>query len=393
MKKIFSLAAAVLAALTMSAEITNYTCAEAVQNLPASGTGTDSVAVTGYVTKLSGGVSSNQQRFYINDGLTYDAATSVQSYWCNLPEEYTETGLVIGDKVMLKGFLTNYNQTAEIMRGEIVVLEKVVVEYDTTTVSVCDAIEEGLSLNQGANSGTDIFRVEGRVATVPEVNNYGGRTFFMNCEIVQFQAYACSGDSVVLGDSVVVVGPLTNYNGIVEIANGKVFLVERGVATIDTITATVAEAVAAGMLLAQNGTSTEMYEITGYIDSIASPYSSSYKNASFYITDDMANPTYDLEVYRGAVDDADSTSIVVGAQIKIVSPLKRYYKAANEETGAEEIDLIETVAGKQVIILSLPQGDGVEDIKTNAVATKQIINGQLIIRKGEKTYNAQGVEL
>ena len=107
----------------------------------------------------------------------------------------------------------------------------------------------------------------------------------------------------------------------------------------------------------------------------------------------MEHSTYEFEVYRGAVADADSSSIVVGAQIKIASALKRYYVAANEETGAEELDVIETLAGKQVIILSVPQSEAVETTDVKAAATKQIINGQFIIRKGEKTYNANGVEL
>ena len=71
MKKILTLCMAVIAAMSMSAEIKNMTCADAAaaamllpeNNKP----GTDSVAVTGYVTNTDGKISKGQQTFWLDD--------------------------------------------------------------------------------------------------------------------------------------------------------------------------------------------------------------------------------------------------------------------------------------------------------------------------------------
>ena len=83
MKKIFLFCAALMAAVSVNAEIKNMNCAEAkaeaLDKLQAGETGTDSVAVTGFVTKTDGTISRGQQTFWMDD--EQGTTQTFQAYW------------------------------------------------------------------------------------------------------------------------------------------------------------------------------------------------------------------------------------------------------------------------------------------------------------------------
>ena len=356
--KLITLFFALMAAVSINAQET-ITCAQAKQLMPAQKDAETDVEyiVVGYVTKLSSNPSPSrtdanvmQQRFYMDD--VKGSAETVNCYWCNLPEEYKETGLNIGDKISVKGKIINYNDQPELKNAPITMIERAEVNIETFDVSVCEAIEEGSSLNDGATS-VDIFRVLGRLKGADAVNNYGQHTFDMACEDNDFKAYLCAGaEGLELGkgDSVMVTGKLYNYNGTIEISNGKVELIEKSTIEVVVVEATVAQAVAAVKALPQGGTSDDIYAVTGYVDSIAIAYSSQYGNVSFFMTDDLSNPTYDFEAYRVKVTEEQAAKVVPGAKVKVTAALKHYYKAATDDQ--PEIDLAETVEGGTIEYLS-----------------------------------------
>ena len=110
MKKFLFLWVALIATLNMSAAVTHMTCAEAAEAAKSLGhntPGTDSVAVTGYVTSTDGKISRNQQVFWLDD--EKGTAKTFEGYWCNLPEG--ESALSIGDKVIIKGYLMPVSYT------------------------------------------------------------------------------------------------------------------------------------------------------------------------------------------------------------------------------------------------------------------------------------------
>ena len=170
-----------VAAFNANAAITEMTCAQAKQytldNLQAGETGTDSVAVTGYVTYTNGTVSRGQQTFWLDD--EKGTTQTFQAYWCNLP---TEEALNVGDKVVIRGFLMNYSgTTAEMKNGDTEIIERVTVKRDTIETSICEAIEEGEALND-MEITNDFFIVEGVVANVgSQMNQYKQETFSLVC--------------------------------------------------------------------------------------------------------------------------------------------------------------------------------------------------------------------
>lgn len=397
MKKIFTLFAAVVAAMSLSAQTpTAMTCAEAASAaaaLPSTdgkGTLDDTnstlAAVTGYITNTNGTVSREQQTFYIDD-VKGSGAKTVQAYWANLPEEDKVTPLAVGEKVTITGRLFNYNGTTpEIKNAEVTVLEHLVVNYDTTEVSICDAIEIGEALNAGDVS-EDYYIVKGVVVTANAYNGtYNNQTFDFKCADNNkvLEAYNVSvADTVAVGDTVEVLGRLTNYNDTkIEFNGGKGTILHKAV--VNTITCTVEWATNTGMAFERGAQSQSKYVITGYVDSIATPYSQQYDNISFFMCDDMAKPTYDFEAYRvkGGAD------LKVGDKVVVTGYIQHYYKAATETE--PEVELIETVAGATYELLS---GAAVENVKTATKAVKVIENGMLIIIKDGVRYSALGVKL
>ena len=397
MKKILLFGAALIAAMTINAQDT-ITCAQAVELMPAQQNDETAVAYTvvGYVTKLESNTSPSrtdanvmQQRFWMDDAK--GSVQTVNCYWCDLPDEYKDAGLNVGDKIAVTGKIINYNNKPEFKNAPVTMIERVELRVDTFDVGACDAIDEGSSLNDGATSD-DVFRVFGRLKGVGEVNNYGQHTFEIACsDSTAFKAYLCAGEEGLelgKGDSVVVIGKLYNFHGTIEISNGKVELIEKSQDEEIIYEVNVAAAVEVAMALPNGGTTEDRYAVTGYVDSIATEYSEQYNNISFFMTDDMGNPTYDFEAYRVKCTADQAAQIYVGCKVVVTATLQHFYKAATETL--DEVNLAETVAGATLEIIS---SEGINNVTDDSKAIKRIENGQVIILRNGVRYNALGAEV
>ena len=226
------------------------------------------------------------------------------------------------------------------------------------------------------------------------MNNNGQHTFEMACGESIFKPYNCNGaEGLELGkgDSVVVIGKLYNYSGTIEISNGKVELLEKSSQEEIIIEANVAEATAAAMALANGASSEDRYAITGYVDSIAIAYSDQYNNISFFMTDDMANPTYTFEAYRVKCTADQAAQLGLGAKVKVTAALKHYYKEADPQKELPEINLAETDAGGELEIIEPVQG--IENIVLTEKAQKVVVDGVVYIIRDNKLFNALGTQV
>lgn len=393
MKKLLFFAATLFAALTVNAEITEMTCAEAAaaaalldHNRP----GTDSVAVTGYVTVTDGKISNGQQVFWMDD--EKGSKKTFEGYWCNLPAEDVDAKnpLNIGDKVRIVGFLMRYNSTYEMKNGDVTILERAVVVIDTIPVTVCEAIEECDALASGDNT-QDVFQVTGIVSSLGQINeNYHTQTFYMDCEDndKSLQAYSVTmeGDYAGIGDTVFCQGRLKKFNETLEIL-GDAKVIGKAGFVADTIEVTVTEATAVAMALENGKTSLDIYVVTGYVDSIA--YAFKNGSMSFFMTDNIEEPTYDFEAYSVKCTEDQAAKVLVGAKVKVTAALQHYYKAATEEL--PEVNLAETAKGGELKILE--EVTAVETVTNNAKSVKRIENGQIIIYRNGVRYNALGTEI
>lgn len=378
---------AVIAAMSMSAEIKNMTCAEAATAaalLQDKEQGKDSVAVTGYVTNTDGKISKGQQTFWMDD--VKGSKKTFEGYWCNMPEG--EAALNIGDKVVIKGFLMRYGTTYEMKNGDVTILERAVVKIDTIKATVCEAIEEGESLADGDNT-QDVFVVEGVVSSIPENNDtYKTQKFNVTCKTNEknLQAYnvTMADGYAALGDKVRLTGKLKKFGTTIELV-GDGLVLEKGNVQIDTVEVNVAEALAAVKALENGKVSKEVYVITGYIDSISSAYSDQYKNISFYMCDDLKAPAYEFQAYRvkGGQD------LKVGDKVAVTGNLQHYYKAAEEEK--PEKHGYQTNAGATYEIINETANSNVFVEKEKSV--KFVRDGQIYIRKNNVEYTILGTEV
>ena len=387
MKKILTLCMAVVAAMSMSAEVKNMTCAEAAAAaalLQDGQKGTDSVAVTGYVTNTDGKISRNQQTFWMDD--EKGSKKTFEGYWCNMPEG--EAALNVGDKVVIKGFLMRYNDVYEMKNGDITILERAIVKIDTIQATVCEAVEECEALADGDNT-QDVFVVEGIVSSTPEQNDtYNTQKFNVTCEDNQkdLQAYNVTMNEgyAALGDKVRLTGKLKKYGTTLELVGDGVVL-EKGNVKVDTIQATVAEALAAAKALENGKVSQDVYVVTGYIDSISSKYSDQYKNISFYMCDDLKAPAYEFQAYhvKGGKD------LKVGDKVAVKGNLMHYYKAATDDK--DEKHAYQMNAGATYTIVTESAVENVVSTTGNK-AVKVIRNGQIYIVKDGIEYTILGTE-
>lgn len=387
MKKILTLCMAVIAAMSMSAEIKNMTCAEAAAAaalLQDKEQGKDSVAVTGYVTNTDGKISKGQQTFWMDD--VKGSKKTFEGYWCNMPEG--EAALNIGDKVVIKGFLMRYGTTYEMKNGDVTILERAVVKIDTIKATVCEAVEECEALADDDNT-QDVFIVEAVVTSVLEQNdNYNTQKFNVTCEDngKDLQAYnvTMKDGYAAISDKVRLTGKLKKFGSTLELV-GDGLVLEKGNVQIDTVEVNVAEALAAVKALENGKVSKEVYVITGYIDSISSAYSDQYKNISFYMCDDLKAPAYEFQAYRvkGGQD------LKVGDKVAVTGNLQHYYKAAEEEK--PEKHGYQTNAGATYEIINETANSNVFVEKEKSV--KFVRDGQIYIRKNNVEYTILGTEV
>lgn len=399
MKKIFSLCAAVLAALTLSAqEPIEMTCAEAAETaslLEDKTTGTDLVRVTGFVTNTDGKLSPrdgiNQQTFWMDD--EKGTKQTFEGYWCNMPNN-DEPALNVGDKVAITGYLKRYGTTMEMQNGAIEILERAIVNIDTLQSDVCETVGEALALADLEYS-TDFFQLTGVVTTASDARaTYNDQTFEFTCDdessesaglVLKVYNCALNGfDAVVLGDTVEVLGKLENYHNVAELVAGKILAVSKGGAKIDTLDVNVAEALEVAKALDNGATSEAVYHITGYVVNISTPYSEQYKNISFYLSDEKDAQEYEFQGYRVAGGE----DLQEGDQIVLTGRINHYFKAATEEK--PEVHGYQTPAGATYEILSV---SALQNTTVNAAAAKQVRNGQLIIVREGAEFNAQGARL
>ena len=405
MKKIFLFCAAIVAAMSMSAQ-TVMTCDDAynaAKGLAAGDTLTDAsgvvqiVEVTAYVTNGGNGTldAQGQQTFYI--GATKDEATkTIQCYKCGLNEG--EAAVNKGDKVKVTGKLMRYvnksgtTDVAELVYATAEVLERITMKTDTIDdLTVCEIIAEGESLNSGTYS-QDFFEITSTVDSLTYTSEANmQQTFFFKCDNGKtLQAYnAAMQDGVLaaLGDTVRVLGKVTNYlNKQIEFEGPKAWVVGKAEQPkADTIKVDVAGAVAAGKALDKGQTSVDVYIVEGYVDSIAYKFSESSKNMSFYMGDAADATTYDFEAYKVSTE----VDIPLGTKVWVVGNLYRYYKEAT--TDKPEIDLIEISGGKAYLE---DPATGIEQLVSDKnVSLKLIENGQMYIIKNGIRYNVLGAQV
>ena len=274
-----------------------------------------------------------------------------------------DQALNVGDTVVVVAKAKNYvnkntgASTPELTNGFIEEIKRssyIAKVIDATFADIFTKLE---SLPQGSTT-MDAYRVVGVVSAVntakDKLLNYG------NCNFNIKEAGSTSGQEIIcyytnwlddqpftdvndipcVGDTVVVVGPLQNYNGKPELYKGFIEDITRKVADpiivdddsqldVPAGTITCAEAIALGKQLNDRTASSEVYYIKGIVVENITTASSlkTYGNMTFYMVDALTD-TERFEAYQVfGVDSAafvDMQQVVPGNVVVLKTKLYRY---------------------------------------------------------------------
>ncbi len=244
----------------------------------------------------------------------------------------------------------------------------VALAMNAQAISIADAIEAGMALDSAATSEAT-YTVEGYVVNAqPYSLSYNNQIWYMaddaaNTNNQEFQAYGCvaieAGDTlqVLNGDKVQLTGQLFKYYNksaqkyVIEVKNGTAAFVTKTAGDHSINKTTTSISVAEALTLAQNlaigSTTSQTYEITGYVTVMLGKETDfeQYGNQTFWIADENngadSNAAGAFEVYRGKAPQA----VKVGDLVKVKTALKRYNDGSAN-------GLIESETNAAVTILS-----------------------------------------
>ena len=266
-----------------------------------------------------------------------------------------------GDKTDSVTITTSAKQTAIVEYGTV---------HEGTETDPLDN-EDAITVAEktGETATTKYYYVKGVVASFKDApSSYGNVSYYLEPKTKdgkKFLVYRVMGingakvtdDDIWVGATVTAKVKIVNYKGNTPETEqgGNLTKVEGTKPVVETINATVAEALAACKALDPNSTSTNKYVITGYIVDVTS--------TGFYMSDtkgEITGTNDDFFVYGYSGTNADKCTL--NAKIKITTTLK-YYKSTSTEGvynySAGTIDSLEI----------LEQGEAAAEIESINVAT------------------------
>ena len=361
-----------------SNEGTPVTCAQAAElakDLADGATSTETYTITGYITEVVGDVSKNQQTFWMAD--TKDGGRIFEAYWANLPEGVS--AFTKGTKVKITGKLMKYvntnngNVIAEMKNATVTILTDDggdTPAEDVIPVSCVIAAQTANSLPDNATS-EETYCVTGYITKViGAVSTKTGtpqQSFWMADKMADgevFQAYYANLPEGVseftVGMKVKITGKLYNFtksdgSGAAEMKNPTVVILSNdggdggdGGDTPpvgDVIDVNCADAVQATLALADGGTSTDTYAVTGYITETDGKVS---RNQQIIWMADTKDGGKVFEGYWANLPSGVSV-LTVGMKVKMTGKLMKY---VNNNTG----EVTPEIKNGDIVILE--QGDG-----------------------------------
>ena len=351
---------------TMGIEATVAEVIEVVNSLEQGGQSKEKYKVSGIVSAVQ--TSADDMLKYGNLNFTLqDETGAIGCYYIYYLDSATFTSadqyLNVGDTVTVLGYAKSYvnkntgKVTPELYQGFLLSIKKNSYIAEVIDASFADIMGVMEGLSQGATT-LDAYRVMGIVSAVTTAKDklvgYGNCNFnisdptkAVSSEIVCYytnwldnQPFTDANDIPCVGDTVVVIAPLQNYNGKAELFKGYIESINRKApepiiidddSNLDVPDGTLscAEAIAIGMRQNDRADTSETYFIKGIVvENIT--YASSlktYGNMTFYMVDNIAD-TARFEAYQVfGLDSAsfvDMQQVVPGNVVVLKSKIYRY---------------------------------------------------------------------
>lgn len=342
----------------------NVAAANQVGASLSAGESTETVYIRGIVSRIDEiDPSFGNATYCISDDGTPNNQFLVYRGYSLGGEKFTSVDeLKVGDEVIVKGTITNYNGTIELnQRNEIYSLNGVIAggetgEGDGTLESPYDVAKALSLIANGENNPDAEVYIKGKVSQIEEISaQFGNGTYYISVDgttenqLYVYRGYYLNGDKFTstgqlnVGDEVVILGKLTTFNDDPQVGTGSQIVsingqteVQLGTEAFPYSPSQALEVIANG----ENDPEAEVY-IKGKVSQIKE-VSAQFGNATYWISDDGSTDNQ-LYVFRGKyLNGEEFTSedqLKVGDEVVILGKLTTYNGDPQVGTGSSIVSL------------------------------------------------------
>lgn len=342
----------------------NVAAANQVGATLSAGESTETVYIRGIVSRIDEiDPSFGNATYCISDDGTPNNQFLVYRGYSLGGEKFTSVDeLKVGDEVIVKGTITNYNGTIELnQRNEIYSLNGVIAggetgEGDGTLESPYDVAKALSLIANGENDPDAEVYIKGKVSEIEEISaQFGNGTYYISVDgttenqLYVYRGYYLNGDKFTstdqlkVGDEVVILGKLTTFYDDPQVGTGSKLVSVNGqtgmIPGTEALPYTPSQALEV-IANGENDPEAEVY-IKGKVSQIKE-VSPSFGNATYYISDDGTTDNQ-LYVFRGKYLNGDKFTsedqLKVGDEVVILGKLTTYNGDPQVNTGSSIVSL------------------------------------------------------
>lgn len=342
----------------------NVAAANQVGATLSAGESTETVYIRGIVSRIDEiDPSFGNATYCISDDGTPNNQFLVYRGYSLGGEKFTSVDeLKVGDEVIVKGTITNYNGTIELnQRNEIYSLNGVIAggetgEGDGTLESPYDVAKALSLIANGENDPDAEVYIKGKVSEIEEISaQFGNGTYYISVDgttetqLYVYRGYYLNGDKFTstdqlkVGDEVVILGKLTTFYDDPQVGTGSKLVSVNGQTGMIPGTAALPYTPSQALEVIANGENdpeAEVY-IKGKVSQIKE-VSPSFGNATYWISDDGTTDNQ-LYVFRGKyLNGEEFTSedqLKVGDEVVILGKLTTYNGDPQVNTGSKIVSI------------------------------------------------------
>lgn len=344
----------------------NVAAANQVGATLSAGESTETVYIRGIVSRIDEiDPSFGNATYCISDDGTPNNQFLVYRGYSLGGEKFTSVDeLKVGDEVIVKGTITNYNGTIELnQRNEIYSLNGVIAGGETGegegTLESPYNVAKALSLiSSGANDPDAEVYIKGKVSAIEEIStDFGNATYSISddgtttTQLEVYRGYYLNGakftseDQLKIGDEVVILGKLTKFYDNLQVDTGSSIVSINGQGGVVAGDGTEGNPYSASQALemianGENNPDAEVY-IKGKVSQIKE-VSAQFGNATYWISDDGSTDNQ-LYVFRGKyLNGEEFTSedqLKVGDEVVILGKLTTFNDDPQVGTGSKIVSI------------------------------------------------------
>ena len=344
----------------------NVAAANQVGATLSAGESTETVYIRGIVSRIDEiDPSFGNATYCISDDGTPNNQFLVYRGYSLGGEKFTSVDeLKVGDEVIVKGTITNYNGTIELnQRNEIYSLNGVIAggetgEGDGTLESPYDVAKALSLIANGENDPDAEVYIKGKVSEIEEISaQFGNGTYYISVDgttenqLYVYRGYYLNGDKFTstdqlkVGDEVVILGKLTTFYDDPQVGTGSKLVSVNGQTGVTVGDGTEGNPYSASQALemianGENNPDAEVY-IKGKVSQIKE-VSAQFGNATYWISDDGTTDNQ-LYVFRGKYLNGEKFTsedqLKVGDEVVILGKLTTFNDDPQVNTGSSIVSL------------------------------------------------------